>query len=316
MGKRRREEIVYDDEHSWHNFGEIPSIDQSAFAHTAQKVLLDQNTPNFDNAVKQSKIVSADIPIKEISFYSTQDAFIASGGFAELFKAYSRDGKTYALKLFFNREKNISNITRRNQQIESILQNVESHKDVFKEEPFLAPRIVSGANWYLMEYLAGTTMQERMDLNLLDNSTRTQAIQTYMDMLFLVHKKDMIVGDNNWGSLIIGENTIKICDYDLIMPATHQTPLLNKMQNDIYHNSAWKTLRPITARDDLESFAYMMLAAYDIPVNNRLLLQGPVLNAFMDRKVPKGLQHIIEELTQGEAMVSTDEVANAVYKHA
>jgi hypothetical protein len=98
-----------------------------------------------------------------------------------------------------------------------IKENIISHIDDLSEKPFLAPLIIPDhAHWYVMEFGRGETVESRMRREHIDHETAGRILLTYGQMLKQLHAKQMCFVDNQWRSVLVCDDDVRVCDYDLV----------------------------------------------------------------------------------------------------
>jgi hypothetical protein len=185
--------------------------------------------------------------------------FLGGGGFAEVYKAQHRDGRSFALKLFqhpHKRQRWERATAHYSRLIRIIMGNVADNFDMLQHETFARPALVPQHThgWYVLEYVDGKSMQSLMESQQLTPEITASGLLTYATMLSLVHRSGTCFIDNNWGAIMIGKEN-KVVDYDA-MP---------KMPSDAYpfcvlryasrEHCREEPFKPIS---DLESFALMI----------------------------------------------------------
>lgn len=255
---------------------------------------------------------------------------IGSGGFSRVHKVRDNKGHNYALKTYFS-EENWSDDKKieRKKEIQIILQNVTQNKRFVSQEPFLKPIIIADSNdsnWYILEYLDGKNVECLMKYGELTPKDRQRSIFTYTEMLLQLHDNGMCFGDNNWGTVILNETATGICDYDSITPQATQKPALARMQNPKYATKQWLEAalhhryihefnnHTESKENDRENFMYMILATYGIDVCNRKNLYRNLRTEMNNHRVPRGLHTVAVDLLDGFRLVTTEELAEAVFE--
>lgn len=201
--------------------------------------------------------------------------FVARGGWGEIYKVRDKTGKEFALKLFHPQQKlNRYHQEGRYRRVEAMFHNVWQAKDVVSQSPFTALRILphTEGEWYLMDFFQGTEVQDlivRRKHPHTDKELTRRILLTYAGMLQSLHP-NFLFGDNKWRSVIVGEEEVKICDYDLLVsketvqdalnPSNHMSTREYSSREHLLHGSSREdtVLIPRTPSSDLEGFALMI----------------------------------------------------------
>ncbi len=257
-------------------------------------------------------------------------SIIGIGGFSRVHKITDNKGRSYALKIYFEKNgETLEESKEREDVINAMMQNVAKNKRFVSEEPFLKPLLIADpaeSNWYILEFAEGKNVECLMKYGELTAKDRQRAIHKYAEMLLQLHDQNMCFGDNNWGTVVINGKEVRFCDYDSITAQKSQNPLLARMQKPKYATKQWleqvmhcRHVQDFTnykesKENDLENFAYMILATFGVDVYDRKSLYRHPRQELSQKRVPLGLHNILLDLIDGLRLTKTDEFAEAIFR--
>jgi len=219
---------------------------------------------DFDGYVRMSKVAWSNISLTNLTFTPN---FVGKGAFADVYQVSDNDGNKYALKLFRRKSQMKPFLWELySSYINHILRNVKKNKELFSQKPFAAPRActntLQSCCWYLMDFSEGESVQDKLDNgeNLVKDKELTERILlTYANMLKMLHSFGKLFMDNSWSCVLINDDEIAICDYDLI--ASSDDP--ENGTKFIAGHTPYRSRETIWAKfpspsSELESFALMI----------------------------------------------------------
>ncbi len=225
---------------------------------------------NFNGAVhnifKNSYGCWSTVDLEAITFLPD---IIAKGGFATIYTAEDKEGKKYALKLFYPLETFPTGFRERNNRekdYNQIAQNIWVQRELFSKEPFAylraAPCPKSGygaARGYLMDFIPGQTIRESLESKLvLPDEFIGRVLMTYAQMLDSLHSQNKLFVDNNWGAVIANNGNIKICDYDFVTSVENVASDEFHVFEARYGSREHYLKKGLNASSDLEGFSLMI----------------------------------------------------------
>jgi len=193
---------------------------------------------------------------------------IAKGGFAMIYSAEDKEGKKYALKLFYPLDKfpiGLGERHARKANYTQIARNIITQRELFSKEPFAClrafhyPERYEPMLGYLMDFIPGRAIIRSLENKIeLPDETIGRVLMTYAQMLESLHSQQKLFGDNNWGAVITNNENIRVCDYDFV------TPIENVAQDEFhafdarYGSQEHYLERGLNTSSDLEGFSLMI----------------------------------------------------------
>jgi hypothetical protein len=222
----------------------------------------------FESLLKNVQNYYRGIPLEDITF---TDKFVGHGTFAAVYLAEAKDGKKYAVKIFNPvwqyldhriHNTNFCAIQR------AMLDSLKTNEELLKYEAFAQVRGVyrpeSREPWYMMDFLDGKSVADMIqDKDDIPAKKRQKILLTYALMLQHLHRQNHLFIDNGWGSVIVNDSSIGICDLDVISREDENTG--EKLCTGVAphkpnYASREQLLRKgkLTKVSDLENFALMI----------------------------------------------------------
>jgi len=193
---------------------------------------------------------------------------LGAGGFATIYAATAKDGTPLALKVFHPREK-LGIDSEQCSWHRNILQNIESRKDLFSEEPFtrFVTSGISSLLWYASEFFGGQSLQHLLWTRSVTPEIIGQSMVAYCGMLGKLHEKDLIFMDNSLGNVLVKKDTVKICDYDFVSELDAEWR--PRVSTFITASREQLSELPLTFQSDAEGAALMLDAlVYGAPLRS------------------------------------------------
>jgi len=227
------------------------------------------------------------------SVYVFRPEVLGSGTFADVYRA--RMGSLdLALKMFsfrpshgFTREDLVTVVS-------DVLRNVRSNA-LGINCPGLVRVHEIGKRSYVMELFEGVSVSSLLKTRKLTPEDLLLAARCYAEVMSFLHQGGFLIGDNNWGSVLIGNGNAKVCDLDLIATESeYSDPNFFALQFgfESYCSLEQHFIKPLGRQSDVEGLALMLDHAF---VGDALYPIGSKEQSMYREKLRMGLRHYPDE---------------------
>jgi serine/threonine protein kinase len=161
---------------------------------------MDYDSIHFDATVKRTEGFD--------DRYSFSPELLGSGGFADVYTAQQGD-IPLALKRFrFDEPGKVKDLSK-------ILDNLRRLGKAIDVPDFVKIYDVGNSS-YLMDRLEGACVEDLIDANCFDNGEFREVALFYSQAIEYLHSRGLMLGDVNWGSVMVTEDSFRISDLDFI----------------------------------------------------------------------------------------------------
>ncbi len=197
------------------------------------------------------------------SNFSFEPAVLGSGTFADVYRA-RRGGEDLALKLFSFRPTHGFTRAQLVTAVSDVLDNVRKNS-LGIDCPNLVRVYDVGRHSYVMEFFEGVSAVSLLKQGRFTREKLILAARCYAGVMADLHERGYLLNDNNWGSVLIGDEEAKVCDLDLI--ATEEEYADPGFFGLIFGFESYCSLeqhfrQPIGRGSDVEGFALMLDHAF------------------------------------------------------
>ena len=195
--------------------------------------------------------------------YHFRPEVLGSGAFADVYPV-SKFGEDYAVKVF--RVEAEGDVTRASELriIDSVLANVRKNGKNIDCSGLIGVHEI-GRRSYIMDYFDGVPVSWLLKSGQLTRNVLNFAGYRYASVMADLHSKGMLISDTNWGSVLVGEDDVKVCDLDFIATEKeYATPGFFALAFGVpaYDSIEQHFEQTIVPQSDVEGLALMLDHAY------------------------------------------------------